>query len=253
MCEPASLLLLADEANIDRPALRRRPPPATEAALLERADALVGHQTGDLARAMGWPVPPDLRRNKGWMGELIEAALGASAGSASEPDFPELGIECKTLPLDARGHPRESTWVCTAPVGDLNPGPWRGSVVQRRLARVLFVPLLGAGPPGERRVLPPLLWTPDPDEEATLKADWEGLVEALAEGETWRWTAHAGEALQLRPKAASSRHRIWVTDPSGEWGQAVPLGFYLRARFLRRVLAREGGTVLGGSQWGAPG
>jgi DNA mismatch repair protein MutH len=129
--------------------------------------------------------------------------------------------------------------VCTAPVGDLDPDGWHGSVLRRRLARVLWMPILGEGEPGSRRVGAPVLWSPDPDQEATLAADYETLTELLAEGQVWQWHARHGVALQLRPKAASSKHRKWVLDEDAEWVQTVPLGFYLRSRFTASVLAGE--------------
>lgn len=216
------------------------PKPRSEVELLQRADALAGRALGDLAAERMLPVPPDLKRHKGWIGDLLEHLLGADAGNASEPDFAHLGIELKTIPIDHRGKPKESTWVCVAPVGVLDPGTWWTSTVRRRLARVLWVPILGDGPPGERVVGAPVLWSPDADQEETLKADWEALTELLADGEVWQWHARHGDALQLRPKSATSRDRTWVTDADGEWVSTVPLGFYLRARFTASVLAAEG-------------
>lgn len=47
---------------------------------------------------------------------LLELYLGAMAGSKPEQDFPELGIELKTIPVDAAGKPLETTFVCVAPL-----------------------------------------------------------------------------------------------------------------------------------------
>jgi DNA mismatch repair protein MutH len=214
-------------------------PPTSETELLQRADALAGRSLGDIAAEHMLPVPPDLKRHKGWIGDLLEHALGAEAGNASEPDFPHLGIELKTIPVDDKGKPKQTTWVCVAPVGVLDPGPWWTSAVRRRLARVLFVPILGDGPPGERWCGVPVIWSPDADQEGILKEDWDTLTELLAEGEVWQWHARHGTALQLRPKAATSSNRTWVTDEEGEWVQTVPRGFYLRASFTAGILAGE--------------
>ncbi len=81
--------------SIDRPAA-----PTSEADLWQRAMALAGYNLQQLASMAGLPIPPDLRRDKGWIGQLIEWHLGASAGSKPEQDLPELGIELKTLPID---------------------------------------------------------------------------------------------------------------------------------------------------------
>ena len=43
-------------------------PPASESELLSRAQSLAGATFGELADCAGIPVPPDLRRDKGWVG-----------------------------------------------------------------------------------------------------------------------------------------------------------------------------------------
>ncbi|MEG7688999.1 MutH/Sau3AI family endonuclease, partial [Listeria monocytogenes] len=77
------------------------PPPENERQLFERAQALAGASFGELAARAQLPIPKDLKRDKGWVGMLLELYLGAMAGSKPEQDFPELGIELKTIPVDA--------------------------------------------------------------------------------------------------------------------------------------------------------
>lgn len=90
--------------------------PQTEQELLQRAQAIAGLRFADLAQSLHMPVPPDLKRDKGWVGMLIETALGATAGSKAEQDFAHLGIELKTLPINAQGMPLETTFVSLAPL-----------------------------------------------------------------------------------------------------------------------------------------
>lgn len=92
------------------------PPPENERQLFERAQALAGFSFGELAARAQLPIPKDLKRDKGWVGMLLELYLGAMAGSKPEQDFPELGIELKTIPVDAAGKPLETTFVCVAPL-----------------------------------------------------------------------------------------------------------------------------------------
>ena len=91
-------------------------PPADIDELMSRAFRLAGLTLGDLASMAGLQVPSDLRRFKGWGGQLIERWLGATAGSKPEQDFPELGVELKTLPIDHNAKPLETTYVCYAPL-----------------------------------------------------------------------------------------------------------------------------------------
>src|SRR5262245_35676959 len=95
------------------------PEPSSRSELLARARALSGQSLGALAAHFGVPVPPDLRRRKGFAGELLERALGAVAASRAGPDFPALGVELKSLPVGSQGLPLESTFVCTLPLGQV--------------------------------------------------------------------------------------------------------------------------------------
>ncbi len=222
------------------------PPPATEAELLARALALAGLPLAEIAARHGWPVPGDLRRAKGWTGELLEAALGAPGDSAAQPDFAALGIELKTVPIGADGRPRESTHVCTVPLAATEGLTWEASLVRRKLARVLWVPIESPPrrAPGARRVGSAVLWSPSPEEERRLRTDWEELMELVALGEVERIGGALGECLQIRPKAADGRSLAPAWDADGAPARTLPRGFYLRASFtgalLRARCARTG-------------
>ena len=195
----------------------------------------------ELARALGRPVPRDLRRHKGWLGELLEGVLGASASSRPEPDFVGLGIELKTIPIDGDGRPRESTHVCTVAAHDLNGQHWQTSTVRSKLARVLWIPIEAA--PGialtDRRVGAPLLWSPDAEQERVLRADWEEHMELLAAGRFGEIDARLGLYLQIRPKAANSRALVAASDSDGAPAATLPRGFYLRPTFTWQILSRR--------------
>jgi DNA mismatch repair protein MutH len=215
--------------------------PATEPELLERARALAGKTLAEIARTLGEPVPADLRRAKGWPGQLIEAGLGATAGSLAEPDFQALGVELKTLPVGRDGRPLESTYVCTVPLEDACSETWEGSWVRRKLARVLWVPIEAdrATPLGVRRVGTPLLWSLEPDLEEVLRADWEELMELICLGRLGELSARHGTYLQVRPKAASSRSLGRAVGEDGAPTLTNPRGFYLRTTFTRELLRRH--------------
>ena len=222
-----------------RPPPAGRPaPPRSEEELLTRAQALGGLTLGEIAKEHGWPVPATSRSGKGWPGQLIETALGASAASLPEPDFQLIGVELKTIPIDERGRPRESTYVCSVPLGDDSSPSWENSNVRRKLARVLWMPLLcgDALPIGERRIGSPLLWSPSPEAEAALRADWEEFMDLICIGRVDEISAHFGTCLQIRPKAASGRSRRWTVGASGIPVRTLPRGYYLRTGFTAAVL-----------------
>lgn len=217
------------------------PPPRDEAELLARAAALSGLGLAELAARFAAPVPPDLRRAKGFVGGLLERALGASAGSRAVPDFPELHVELKTLPVTRRGAPVESTFVCTIPLTEIGAVEWADSRVRRKLSRVLWVPVEGerAIPVGERRIGQALLYELTAEDEAVLRADWEELAGYIGRGHVEELSGHLGKFLQIRPKAAHSRARRLGFDAEGAPFAALPRGFYLRASFTGALLARH--------------
>lgn len=221
------------------------PPPGSEAELLQRGRDLSGQTLGEVAERFGLEVPSSLVRAKGWVGMLVEKALGATAGSRSEPDFPGLGIELKTLPVDEHGQPRESTFVCTIELSRIPEIEWGQSRVKNKLGRVLWFPVQAARdiPVGERQLGEPLLWTPDTDEEAALRFDWEELAGRIACSGTESVTAHLGRYLQVRPKAANSRVVRRVMDGEGEPYRANPRGFYLRTAFTQGLLHKHYTTM----------
>lgn len=112
--------------------------------MLARAYAMAGFTLAQLAATAGIAVPADLRRDKGWVGQLIEWQLGASAGSKPEQDFPDLGIELKTIPIDPQGKPLETTFVCVAPLIGVSGQQWEQSNVRNKLSRVLWIPVEGS-------------------------------------------------------------------------------------------------------------
>ena len=221
-------------------------PPETEAMLLKRAQALAGRSIQSVATQAGLDVPKRLHHHKGWIGQLLEGMLGAEAGNQSCPDFIQLGVELKTLPLNAAGKPRESTYVCAINSHQLDMPSnlyWRLSPVYKKLAKVLWVPIEAEPsiPLAKRKFLTPFLWTMTPDIEEVLQRDWEELMEALTLGYADQLSAHQGSYLQIRPKAANAQVKSAYLNSVCEMTYIVPKGFYLRPRFthfLQKTAAR---------------
>ncbi|MFM4804037.1 DNA mismatch repair endonuclease MutH [Aeromonas bivalvium] len=216
-------------------------PPQSEQELLDRAHAIAGFTLTQLATDAGIPVPRDLRRDKGWVGQLIEWHLGASAGSRPEQDFPELGIELKTIPVDPRGKPLETTFVCVAPLIGISGQRWEESNVRNKLSRVLWIPVEGSReiPVGERRVGMPLMWRPSEEEDALLRQDWEELMDMIVLGEVEQISARHGQVMQLRPKAANNKALTRAIGRAGQPIMTLPRGFYLKIPFTHALLMRH--------------
>jgi DNA mismatch repair protein MutH len=198
---------------------------------------------GEIAHAYGFRVPGSLHANKGFIGQIAELALGASAGSDPEPDFPALGIELKTLPIREDGRPVEATYVCHARLTGGEPLEWDQSHVSRKLDRVLFLPVVDDGktPLAKRRFGMPFLWSPDASELAVLSADFRALQARVRMGESDDITTKDGVALHLRPKALS-RHELTLGISDEGWVVALrPKAWYLRPSFTARIVARRFG------------
>lgn len=216
-------------------------PPEDEKTLLTRAQSLAGYSLGELAAHASLAIPADLKREKGWVGMLLEVYLGAIAGSKPEQDFADIGVELKTIPIDCAGKPLETTFVCVAPLTGNSGVTWESSHVKHKLARVLWIPVEGERqiPLAQRRIGAPLMWSPSADEEQQLRQDWEELMDLIVLGKVETITARHGEVLQLRPKGANSKA---LTEAVGEFGQPImtlPRGFYLKKSFTGPLLARH--------------
>ncbi|MCG9695928.1 DNA mismatch repair endonuclease MutH [Shewanella sp. Isolate11] len=206
--------------------------------LMQRAQDMAGLTLGQLASLHNIAVPRDLRRDKGWVGQLIEHELGALAGSKPEQDFLHLGVELKTIPIDVNGKPLETTYVTVAPLVNIQGLTWEQSLVYHKLQRVLWVPVEGMRdkPIAQRRIGMPILWTPSEDEFAMIRQDWEEIMELIALGKVEQITARHGEVLQLRPKGANSRSVTQSINNEGLISQTNPRGFYLKIPFTQSIL-----------------
>ena len=212
--------------------------PQTLEQLLSQAQSIAGLTFGELADELHIPVPPDLKGDKGWVGMLLERALGATAGSKAEQDFSHLGVELKTLPINAEGYPLETTFVSLAPLVQNSGVKWENSHVRHKLSCVLWMPIEGSRhiPLRERHIGAPILWKPTAEQERQLKQDWEELMDLIVLGKLDQITARIGEVMQLRPKGANSRSITKGIGRNGEVIETLPLGFYLRKAFTAGIL-----------------
>ncbi|WP_335734375.1 DNA mismatch repair endonuclease MutH [Rheinheimera muenzenbergensis] len=219
--------------------------PQSSTELLQRCQALAGLTLGQIAATAGVTVPANLQRDKGWVGQLLEHTLGATAGSKAEPDFPTLGIELKTLPIDQSGKPLESTYVCVAPLTGVAGLQWQDSWVCQKLQHVLWLPILAERqiPLAQRMVGTGFLWQPSPTQLQLLQQDWEELMEQITLGGIANIRGAQGKVLQLRPKAANSKALTQAVGASGEPILTLPRGFYLKAGFTAAILQQHFNSV----------
>jgi len=211
--------------------------PKTEQQLLNNCRELAGLTLSDLAKLCQVSLPAELKFAKGLTGQLVEKVLGATAGNTAQPDFEQLGIELKTIPVDLQGKPRETTYVCTVPLNNCETS-WNKSWVRRKLQRVLWLPIEADPqiPLQFRRIGSAILWSPSTTQLLILQQDWEELMELIITGQFEKISARLGNYLHIRPKAANSKALTSALDDSGAPCLTTPRGFYLRTNLTSEIL-----------------
>ena len=215
--------------------------PQTTDELLMLCENIAGLNLAELADIANIKMAKNLLTNKGWVGQLIEWHLGATAGSKPEQDFKHLGIELKTIPIDQNGKVLETTFVCSTPLMNTTQLNWENSNICNKLSKVLWVPVQGERniPLAERVVGSGFLWQADHSQEQLLKNDWNELMEKIALGHIESISAKDGQVVQLRPKAANGK---CLTDAFGENGEIIkvrPRGFYLKKTFTQQIINKQ--------------
>ena len=210
--------------------------------LLVRAQALTGRTVGELARAVGVKLPTHEKNAKGFVGQLIERALGADPQAGDQPDFPQLGVELKTIPIQGNGIPKESTFCCAITMAEAASETWQTSRLKRKLSHVLWMPYQSQTQSLDtlfhnRRFFKPRLWRPSIHEWQQLQQDFEHLIGKIGAGESAQVTGYEGLVLQVRPKGRDSFARTWGPELDDGPERVLPLGFYLRPTFTALVLA----------------
>ncbi|KTC86813.1 DNA mismatch repair endonuclease MutH [Legionella brunensis] len=208
-----------------------------ESELLERCAIIEGLSFLQLAALLQINIPENSKR-KGWTGLAIELALGTTAGTKSLPDFSDLGIELKTLPLNNHGKSAESTFVTSIPLLTIHQQQWLTSQCYAKLKRVLWIPIEGAReiPFEQRRIGRGFLWSPSEADERILANDWQELVFMISSGRLEEINAKFGQYLQVRPKAANAKSLCYGFDEEGNKVLTLPRGFYLRSNFTTQIM-----------------
>lgn len=214
-------------------------PPVTEQDLLDRASRLTGITLQQLASQLHIQVPNEMKYAKGWTGTLLETALGANAANSPEPDFIDLAIELKSIPVDDEGNPKESTYICVTQLDPIALSSWETSLVKRKLSHVLWIPIEAAKniPIALRHIGTPKLWHPDVEQENQLREDWQELCDMIVMGDIDKISSSMGKYLQIRPKAANARILTKDKNQTGNNKATLPRGFYLRSSFTRQIIS----------------
>ena len=209
--------------------------------ILQKALNLRGYTLEQVSQYLNISLPNSMTSAKGFTGQIIEYLLGASAHSKPLPDFPELNLEIKTIPINLQQQVLETTYVCTAPMLPKQDNySFEASILYNKLQHVLWLPIIIPNPKAD--ILPKriignaFLWRPNSIQLGLLRADWLELSEMLMLGNVEELSSHFGQVVQVRPKAANSSVLTAATSQDGESIQTLPRGFYLRKDFTQQIL-----------------
>jgi len=216
-------------------------PPVSRLELLDRAKSIAGLTIQQLANKMDVSIPESTTHAKGWFGNLLELSLGANAASAPEPDFVNLGIELKSIPIDDNDKPKESTYICVTQLDPVALSSWELSLVKCKLTEVLWIPFEANKntPVPLRRIGSAVLWRPSTEEEKQLHDDWQELCDMIVLGEIDKISSSMGKYLQIRPKAAHSKSLTKDKNQAGANKLTLPRGFYLRPSFTQTIISKN--------------
>ncbi len=215
--------------------------PATFEELTQNLERIVGRSISDLAKDMNQPLPISPLHGKGFTGELIEKCLGASAQNLPIPDFPKLGVELKTIPVDDDLKPLESMFLCYAPLTDIRHLSFENSSLYTKIRRMLFVLVTASRDRDyvERYVVGYFFYAPSPQELAVIRNDFNEIYELIKTGNIDKVNARLGSIIQMRPKAANGKALTECVGPEGEIIKTRPRGFYMRRSFSSRLIEQH--------------
>ena len=216
-------------------------PPQNMQQLLQRSQTLAGRTLGDVADALGHRVPQETVRAKGWVGQLLEDALGATASNRPSPDFELLGVELKTVPVDKRGWPKESTYITILPFNRISEIQFKDSPVAHKLSRVLFWPVEAESslPLSVRKLGTAFLWSPSQEEWDKIGTDWKLFADMITDGRVESIKANLGEVMQVRPKGFGAEDFGWIQTIDGRKMKTKRRGLYLRPKFVGELFLKN--------------
>lgn len=206
--------------------------------VLLHAQELRGRKIAELAALAKLNLEHSNTALKGKIGTLCELLLGATASSKPLPDFPELNLELKTIPVTQDYKVLESTFVTTFNLH--SPGQWQQSSVYCKTRNILWIPIISSHENLQNaKIGKAFIWSPNAAEDSLLRQDWEELDFYLRLGQLQKITAEFGQALQLRPKGANKLAVASGVSEEGEQTASLMRAFYLRRNFTQQIIEHK--------------
>lgn len=119
-----------------------------------------------------------IKKNKGFIGQIVEKFFFIKNNNRQEVDIENLGIEIKTVPLNKYFLPKEKTYICNININDFK-FEWKNSNLYKKLNTILWVPYQGCCkiPLYDKIIFIPFIYKISPLEEKKIKREWIEIVE----------------------------------------------------------------------------
>ncbi|RIY34978.1 MutH/Sau3AI family endonuclease [Psittacicella gerlachiana] len=212
--------------------------PTSLGQLLTYCQQICGKSIEEISHKHNVEMIYSLHENRGWLGNLIEIALGATAGSKPTQDFINLGIELKTLAIATNGKAKSDIFISSLPINKFMLQNWQTSHVLYKLKKILFVPI-EYNPDislAQRRIGKAFLWSPNKEDLAIIKQDWETIMQIITQQDFNALKSNVGQILCVRTKALNTSQAVSIEDTDGFNLNLPPLSFYLRRSFINNII-----------------
>lgn len=190
---------------------------------------ILGQDLIPLARHYNVTVFKDGKKNKGWVGHIIEAHLGLPINSIQSPDFGDWELKSISLKRDSSGNikVKETMAITMINADDVANTPFEQSHLFNKMSNVLIVTRMWHDVNESASELHSIhdFNLQDPDTYRQVKADYELVRETIRTRGFEALTGKMGQYIQPRTKGAGH----------GSTSRA----FYARVPFLANILQRS--------------
>lgn len=211
-----------------------------EKQLLKTLKYLNNFTLGEIASQLSIRLPKNLKKDKGFVGKLIEMYLGLRVNNKIEQDLPNLGIELKTISLERKKVPSSKVFICSVPLIRNTGLIWENSYFYKKIKKIIWIPVLKNSFNSLKhcRIVHPFLWFPSFKDLKILKKDWEEYMDLIVLGKVETIGAKLGQFLQVCIK---SKNKTTYTNAIGRLGELIlthPRSFYFRKEFVETILKK---------------
>ena len=209
----------------------------TEQSLLAHAQSLKGKTVEDLLKGT------EIDKGKGAIGNIIEReGFYIANNSDARPDFHELNIELKVLPLKAiakGGHTsKERTKICSINYTKIINEKWMVSHAKQKLQKILFIfYYYDQNQPINSKILDYTLFQLENSNEPLIREDWERTRSLIEEGKAHLLSESQNIILAAsRSGAGKLPENQWPEQPNKRFSdRARQRAFSLKPSFTKTL------------------